>query len=192
MGVGRGFLQPFPPREGPQQLLAARGCLAHSAKHSTLNRETRERGRERRIPPLGRLPGAGGGPAGSHLLPLVVGLSHLDVPHQAAPGAGIQDVDNGGHQVVDVHGLGVVRQAQLREEPGISEPSNHRPRHFHAPLSDLQEILVTSQQKVVLRQLCSCSPTCSCPFAHGDSVPLPHRSRSSCSRRALCSWSTSS
>lgn len=64
---------------------------------------------------------------GSHLLPLVVGLSHLDVPHQAAPGAGIQDVDNGGHQVVDVHGLGVVRRAQLREEPGISEPPNHQP-----------------------------------------------------------------
>lgn len=71
--------------------------------------------------------GALGGPAGPHLLPLVVGLSHLDVPHQAAPRAGVQDVDNSGHEVVDVNRLGVIRGAQLWEKQGMSKPPNHQP-----------------------------------------------------------------
>lgn len=101
----------------------------------------------------------------------MVGLSHLDVPHQAAPGAGIQDVDNGGHEVVDVNRLGVIRGAQLWEEQGMSEPP--RPPAQTFPCSSE----LSPQHKVVVRQLCphvllSPHPQGFCHFTSSVSLQL--------------------
>lgn len=117
---GRALLQPSHPHKVPEKQLPVENCLTSSINRTQSLTKRPRSGSVKlpktthslselwaRSPGQGRVPRAQGCSHRSrrapHLLPLVVGLSHLDVPHQAAPCARVQDVDNGGHEVIDVH-----------------------------------------------------------------------------------------
>lgn len=128
--VGRELLQPFPPHRVPENHSPVEGCLAHPINHTQYFTKSKSAANgsigqpDSRTSSEQKLLGKAGehqSRGAPHLLPLVVGLSHFDVTHQAAPCAGIQDVDNCGHEIVDIHRLGVIIWTQLGEEAAPKE-----------------------------------------------------------------------